>query len=333
MKRSVTLAVAFVLAGVFLFFAVRGVNWHDVASVMQRARPDALAIACCWASAAMFLRSVRWRVLLMAERDVPVPTVFWATAVGYLGNQFLPARLGEIMRAAAIAWKTGASKAFVLATALTERMLDAAVLVLISSAALLTLSTLPEWSARSARLMAVASSAGVAGIVLLPRLEAIIHRGLSLLRLPPAVHDRSGELLAHFLLGMRVFHHFGRAMRFLTLTAVIWSVDGMAALSVSRSLDLDLSFTQLLLLIAALGLASAIPSTPGYIGVYQFVAVSVLAPFGISQHNALAYIFLFQGVTSGCVLVWGLLGLWRLRSEGVTVSAPLPDYRTAGEVG
>ena len=39
-----------------------------------------------------------------------------------------------------------------------------------------------------------------------------------------------------------------------------------------------------------MGLASALPSTPGYVGIYQFVAVSVLTPFGFSRTDAIAYI-------------------------------------------
>jgi len=50
------------------------------------------------------------------------------------------------------------------------------------------------------------------------------------------------------------------------------------------------------LLIAALGLGSALPSTPGYIGIYQFVAVTVLVPFGFSRSDAIAYILVAQAL-------------------------------------
>jgi hypothetical protein len=66
-------------------------------------------------------------------------------------------------------------------------------------------------------------------------------------------------------------------------------------------------------LLAALGLSSALPSTPGYVGVYQFVAVSVLTPFGFTQSQALVFILAYQAVNYAVICVWGLLGLWRLR--------------------
>ncbi|MCZ2097626.1 MAG: flippase-like domain-containing protein, partial [Anaerolineae bacterium] len=75
---------------------------------------------------------------------------------------------------------------------------------------------------------------------------------------------------------------------------------------------LTLSAPQALLLLAALGLSSAIPSTPGYVGIYQFVAVTVLVPFGLTQDEALVYIIAFQLVTYVGVTIWGAVGLWRL---------------------
>ena len=59
-------------------------------------------------------------------------------------------------------------------------------------------------------------------------------------------------------------------------------------------LHLHFSFTVAMLLLTGMGLGSALPSTPGYVGIYQFVAVTVLTPFGISRDAALAYILVAQ---------------------------------------
>jgi uncharacterized membrane protein YbhN (UPF0104 family) len=67
------------------------------------------------------------------------------------------------------------------------------------------------------------------------------------------------------------------------------------------------------LLIASLGLGSALPSTPGYIGIYQFVAVVVLTPFGFSRTDAIAYILVAQALIYVVIGFWGSLGLWRFR--------------------
>ena len=62
----------------------------------------------------------------------------------------------------------------------------------------------------------------------------------------------------------------------------------------------------------ALGFASAIPSTPGYVGVYQFVAVLVLVPFGLSRDQALVQVIGFQGAGYIVAIDLGMLAMWRL---------------------
>jgi uncharacterized membrane protein YbhN (UPF0104 family) len=64
-----------------------------------------------------------------------------------------------------------------------------------------------------------------------------------------------------------------------------------------------------------LGLGSALPSTPGYVGIYQFVAVEVLGPhgFGFPQSSVIAYTVLAQGLQYLITGFWGLLALLRLR--------------------
>ncbi len=75
-----------------------------------------------------------------------------------------------------------------------------------------------------------------------------------------------------------------------------------------------------LLLVTGLGLGSALPSTPGYIGIYQFVAVSVLTPFGFTKTNAIAYILLSQALQYALITFWGALGMARSRGGPPGVS-------------
>ncbi len=116
-----------------------------------------------------------------------------------------------------------------------------------------------------------------------------------------------------------------------SLTAVIWSLDGTVAVITARSMQLEMPLPVALLLLAALGLASAIPSTPGYVGVYQFVAVTVLRPFGFSKSNGLAFVFVFQALMYVVISWWGLIGLWRLqrRSPG-SIGRSAPNENSGG---
>ncbi len=312
LKPALTLVVTLGLAALLLWLALRGVEWSRVGTTLRHAQWGPLALSFVAATAAVFLRSERWRILLKAEGAVPAGVAFWATSLGYCGNNFLPARLGELVRMRAISAKTSLGNSYVLATALTERLLDAGVLVLASCCALLALSGLPPWLHGAAQTMAMASGIGLGIILILPRCERTLTAAVQALPFSESFRSRICRVLWNFLLGMRSFHHPGRALRFLGLTAVVWSIDGVAAVWVADAISVPLSFVEGLLVVAALGLSSALPSTPGSVGIYQFVAVTVMAPLGISNNDAVAFIFLYQGIVVCTLAVWGLVGAWRL---------------------
>ena len=104
-------------------------------------------------------------------------------------------------------------------------------------------------------------------------------------------------------------------MQFTGLTALIWLMDAVGAVLLAYILKIPLLLQQAFVLLAALGLSSAIPSTPGYVGVYQFVAVTTLAPFGISKADALAYILTSQILGYIIIGFWGILSLWQFNKK------------------
>jgi uncharacterized protein (TIRG00374 family) len=123
------------------------------------------------------------------------------------------------------------------------------------------------------------------------------------------VRERLSHLIAHIVHGIRSFHEPKRIAGFLSLTCAIWCIDAMGAIFIAHALGLALSIALAFLLITGLGLGSALPSTPGYVGIYQFVAVKILTP-AISKTDAIAYILLLQAASYIVVTVWGLIGLW-----------------------
>jgi uncharacterized protein (TIRG00374 family) len=291
---------------------VRGVNWREFCTTVRHARLGYLALAVGLSHAALVLRSLRWRVLLNAERRVPVLTVFWATMVGYLGNNFLPARAGELMRSAGLGHKAGLSKSWVFATALTERLLDVVALVVYSLAAVLSLGSSSAWLVRAWRLVGALGLVGVALLLAAPALAGPFGRLIARLPVSPSWRERLQGVLTQFLSGLTAFRNPGRGLGFAALTTAVWLTDAVGTVVGARAFGLELALPHAVMLLAGLGLSSAVPLTPGYVGVYQFVAVAVLVPFGFSRSGALAYVTTAQALGYVIVTVWGLLGLWRL---------------------
>jgi len=302
------------LAAVLLYLSLRGVDWKAVWQTIAGARWGFLAAGCGCSCFSFFLRSLRWRILLNAEERLSVGCVFSANMAGYLGNSFLPARAGELVRTFAISARSSLSKTYVLTTALSERLMDVIALVLWSSLILLGAGAKPRWIEDLSRTTAVVAAAGALAIAVLPHTESLCRNLLRRLALPPALRERLLRFADQVLLGVRAFHNVGRLAGFTVLTVAIWMMDAYGVMLGAYGLHLHFSFSLAMLLLTGLGLGSALPSTPGYVGIYQFVAVTVLTPFGIARDSALAFILVAQASAYVVVLALGLPSLYWVRA-------------------
>ncbi len=311
--RAASFGLAALLAAVLLYYSLRGIEWRHVARIVASAAPGPLTLAVGIGTATLFLRACRWRILLNAEGAVGVPIAFWATAAGYFGNNFLPARAGELVRTFMISSRCALENSYVLATALSERVADAVALVVISAVVLLILPAQPGWLTRAARPFAILGLIGALGIAILPLLGSVARSAIEWAPLPHSLRPRLITAVEHGLRGIRAFHDARRLSGFLALTVLIWSLDALGTVVVGAALGFRIPISIAFLLIVGLGLGSALPATPGYVGIYQFVAVTVLTPFGFSRTDAIAYILVAQALMYVVIGFWGSLGLWRYR--------------------
>jgi len=311
------MALAVGLAAIFLYLALRDVDWPAFWLSLVNGQYQYLVITIPMALLELFLRSMRWGVLLRAEKKIPRSQIFWSNMVGYMGNSYLPARAGEVLRSFAISRKYDFSPSFALATALTERVVDVIVLVLISSISLLSIKSDSEVFSTALKGVAGVAFSGLLVILVSPKLEKQIGFLINHLPIPEKWKIQINSQLNLFLQGMGTLQNLRRLLTFLGFTIMIWLIDGIGAMIGANLVSSKLTLPQSLLYLSALGLSSAIPSTPGYVGVYQFVAVTVLVPFGFSKNNALAFVLISQVVNYILVGILGLAGLWQLKTKGI----------------
>ncbi len=311
-RRTIITALAVLLAGALLYLALRDISWQELWQTLQNVRLEYIGLGFLANSLALGARSMRWGVLVSARKRTGLLSMFWAAAAGYMGNTFLPARAGELLRSLMLGKEASINASFVLATALTERLMDVIALVLIGAAVISTVSmALPLWLFSAIRWMALAGFLALGFFLLAPRMEKWLLKLLGLLHLPEKWQGRLSGWVSQFLMGARALVHPGRAAAFVLLTAVVWAVDAAGVVIFSHGMGLTVGFDQALLLLVALGLSSALPSTPGYVGIYQYVAVTVLPAFGWSPSQAVAYILAGQAVNIITISTWGLIGMAR----------------------
>ncbi len=308
--------ISMILAALFLYLALRNLNWHIFLDTIKNAQYAYLPIVLLWGSMSFLIRALRLRILLISEKSLSLSNVFWANMAGYLGNNILPARVGELVRAAYLARKNNISTSYALAVGLVERLMDLIALIILGSVALSSMGIISPVFQNALKGVSVLGLTGLIAIFILPYFGELIGRLIMVFPILRETHKiKLDHFLQQFLVGLKSFHDFPRVMQFTSLTGLIWLMDAVGIVFVAYILKIPLLLQQAFVLLAALGLSSAIPSTPGYVGVYQFVAVSTLAPFGISQADALAYILISQMLGYIIIVFWGVLSLWQFNKH------------------
>ena len=99
----------------------------------------------------------------------------------------------------------------------------------------------------------------------------------------------------------------------LGLSVLAWGAFAVAVWLVARSLGIELGFVDCVFVTAVVNLGVAIPSSPGFVGTYQWLSVAALGVFDVSRDDALAFSFLLQASWYvPTTIVGGFLVLFRL---------------------
>lgn len=328
-KKSQALSVAkflltLVISGVCLYFAARNIEWTKIWQDLKTMQPVYAAFSGLITIAAISLRALRWHQVVRRERAFRFSNTFWATWIGYLGNNILPARAGEVIRSVVLALSAGIRKSLVLATAFTERIIDAGVLLILAFVMLAYTVELPQAIRKSWSVILPVVLAMLGLVLLAPLMQRFWLGCLAKIPLPHGLKVRARDLFTGLMDGVRVFYNVRLLLSFFILTIVIWFIDATGLMILARAFNSELTIPQSVIFIAALGFASSIPSTPGYVGVYQAIAVLLLPVFGVTTDRAFLMVSFFQlGLLlitlmfggAGWVIMQRRIGAQRLEAE------------------
>lgn len=307
-----------------LYWVLRGVSLATVVQHLRAARPGPLLAAVVLATLTFGLRVIRWRILLRSESGSTLSwSALWhATAMGFMANNTLPLRLGELLRAYAASRLGAVPMTTAFSSIAVERALDALVLVGLLIIALFGAGLPADTVVYGARLDLVAQRAGL--------ISVLIFSGALFVLLFPVLAERLVRLLVPFrhladrivnlIEGLRVgFGALKSPSRL--LGAVVWSLAhwllNAAAFYVAfAAFGIDVGFVGALLLQSLLAFGIAAPSTPGYFGVFEAVAAAVLSLFGVPTAVGFAYGITYHIAT---FIPITLLGLWSLARTGLHV--------------
>ncbi len=264
------------------------------------------------------LRAVRWRWLLHDDAGRPVGwgPAWHAVALGFAANNLLPLRAGELVRAWAASRLGGVRLTASLSSLVVERVLDGLTLVALLALALL-LPGLPPgvsmWGmpvARIATIAAIVFGGAFVGALLLVLFPVPAERLVARLA-PPGLASRVIGLLEGLRHGLSALASPARLAGAVAWSLALWLVNAASFALAFRAFDLPVPPSGALLLQGVLAFGIAIPTAPGYVGVFELVIRAVLQLYGVAPDRGVSYAIAYHVTTFVPVILLGIWSLWR----------------------
>lgn len=310
-KKFLIYVVPTCISAVFLYLAVRRLDLPEFLKLLGSIKLQYLLAALLVIVLNSLLRAFRWRTLLVRDHSGRLADIYWAMMIGYLGNSYLPARIGEFLRAYALGKKTDLSPVLIFSTGLVERVFDTFFLVGLGWLALQFLDIPGTLFFQATQKIMILLTAFLIILLLVAKFGRLARYLIARLPLSEPLREQTLQHWETFNYGLTSLNTIRTALTFFICTVMIWSADVAVSLLVSTSLGLDFNLPTAYFLNSMLGLSSAIPATPGSLGVFQFVTVSVLTPLGFNTNQSLAFILILQMIGYLHITVLGLLGIWK----------------------
>lgn len=336
-KLLLSLVVGVLLSSLALYLAFRNVPFSDLLSYLGAIHyiwilPTILIIV-----VAFVLRALRWQIILNSSTSIGFRMSYHPLIIGFMLNCILPGRLGEAARPLILKRKKGISFATGLATVAAERIFDAGFLILLLA---LALSSIPAGNSASISygqyhlnketLEMLGTNLIRLSLILLAIIFCIaFNRTRNIItrfnyRLPDILlffasasartwvrrylSDPLNHLIEHAAEGLLLFKHPAKLAACIGVTLAIWFLTALSYYTMALGCPgLTLSLFQVSLMMVIICFFIALPSVPGYWGIWEAGGVFALTLFGIPSQTAAGYTLVSHAVQLFPVIIMGFL--------------------------
>ena len=311
------------LSLLFLFLAFRKVDFSSMIAAFAAANYIYLVPALAILFLSHWMRAVRWRYLLNPIQRIGTGTLFNALLIGYMANIFLPAHLGEFLRAYIIGSKKPVSSSAVFGTIVIERIIDVFTMLFILALTMIVFP-FPEWVKKSGYVSFAAIGVFFIILVLMKayRTKSLLVIAKFTRLLPAKIGSKIDRLLHSFLDGIVPLKHKTDYLIVAILSLLIWACYAYIFQLVFYSFDFvktyQFPWSTALVLLVITTISVLVPSSPGYVGTYHYLCQLSLGFFGVPNSPALTFAFVMHGINFFPVLIVGLVLISR---EGMSLKS------------
>jgi len=312
--------IGLAISAALLVWVLYRIDPRKVWDYAQHANGWLLLLTVVVATVTFPVRAIRWRLILRDADGRPFPLLpLWhATTIGFMANNLLPARAGEVARAYVASRQLPVRFTTALGTIGVERVFDALVMLGLMAVAIAAPSFPAHALVGGRSLTAIAAStAALFGLVLViallianrPGLFVVLVERVARRTLPVHAADRVVRLSDGIVEGLAVLKSPSRFAGVVFWSLVLWIKNAAAFAICFRAFGLEVPLEAALLLQGIIGFGVAIPSTPGYGGVFEAATLVTLRLYSVDSSQAIANALTYHLTT---FIPITLLGLWSL---------------------
>jgi hypothetical protein len=334
MKRTLQLLLGVAISVAAVWLSMRGVRLREVWAALRHSNLLLFGAVMGLTLSSFWIRALRWRSLLSGGRTASLGSLYSATMIGFMANNVLPFRLGEFVRAWALARRENCSTTMVLATVVVERVVDMLTLIGILGMTMLVHPIRPgtraaEFTQAGATTLIALTIGLTLLLVVLERTPGLPRRLVQRLaeRLPQRHQARAMAALDHFVEGLGLFRDVPRMLWVFLLSFVMFACFAVALQISMQALGIHLPWYAGYTLLVISAFAIMAPAAPGYVGTMNLACVAGLALFGVTNRelaNSFSWFY-----WAGQWLPVTVVGLLCLRREGLSLRSLNQAQETA----
>jgi uncharacterized protein (TIRG00374 family) len=306
--------IGVVISAALLYISLRGIHFAEVLGHIRTARVGPMLLGIALATGTFVVRIFRWQILLRGDdgRRLALTPLWHAIAMGFMANNVLPLRMGEVVRTFAASQLTRTRFTSVLASVAVERLFDALTVISLLAIGLFTV-TLPASAVTGfgvERIVTVAGIAALAGLVVGALVVAFPLAAERVVRtIVPArrLADRLVAMIEGIRHGLSVLSSPSRILGTVLWSLGVWGLSALSFYVMFGAFGIAVDFPGALLMQGLIMFGIALPSTPGYVGAFELPIIAVLTLYGVDKDLAAAYALTYHVTTFVPIT---LLGAW-----------------------
>jgi len=300
--------IGIAISVIFLYLALRGQNFAELWRAMREAAYAWLIPAILCYFLGVVVRTYRWHVLLRSTRVIPARRLWPVIVIGYMANNVLPLRAGELVRTYVLSKRENVSRSATLATIVVERVFDGlTMLAFIVFAALFI-----DINARVRQLVVVAALLflGGLGVFFLIAFSGAWRArllGPILRRLPNGVATKAEGLIVEFIAGLGSLRRAADTGLVAATSVAAWALEATMYALIARGFGFTLNPAGAMLTTGVANLFTLVPSSPGYIGPFEAGTLLVIQQILKLPIEATgAYALVLHAALYFPITIWGL---------------------------